>query len=265
MSRVSASRPPHASDSSSVTPLHADPPMTPAGFLLPRPRLIWSLGVLFVAVGVAAAVNHGSLLLTWDEPIQRWVEGARNDSLHAFFGPASRLGSTYVVLALGPIAAIVTRRRCRAVATALVVATLSRPMLEFVIKILVDRDRPNLDRLASGDGPSFPSGHVMAAVALWGLLPMVVSLYTRRRGVWWASVIVSAGMILSISASRLYLGVHWFSDVVGGLVLGCFFLLGVEAVLNRQHRRRSCLAGEAQEPVLPAPAASEDERVLVDA
>jgi hypothetical protein len=80
----------------------------------------------------------------------------------------------------------------------------------------------------------------MAAVALWGMLPVIVSLYTRRRGLWWASVVVSAVMVLGIAASRVYLGVHWFSDVTGGLVFGTFFLLGVEAVLTRQHARHPC-------------------------
>jgi membrane-associated phospholipid phosphatase len=88
----------------------------------------------------------------------------------------------------------------------------------------------------------------MAAVALWGLLPVVVALYTRRRSIWWASVVVSATLIAGISASRVYLGVHWFSDVVGGLVVGTFFLLGVDTVLIRAHRRYPCrmLAEQAE-------------------
>ena len=73
----------------------------------------------------------------------------------------------------------------------------------------------------------------MASVALWGLLPVIVGLYTKRRDIWWASVIVSGTLIGFISASRVYLGVHWFSDVVGGLLVGTFFLLGVDTVFDR--------------------------------
>ena len=47
-------------------------------------------------------------------------------------------------------------------------------------------------------------------------------------------------MIGAIAASRVYLGVHWFSDVVGSLLLGSFFLLGVEAVLDHAHRVDGC-------------------------
>jgi undecaprenyl-diphosphatase len=80
----------------------------------------------------------------------------------------------------------------------------------------------------------------MAAVALWGLLPIVVGLFTTNRRLWWASVGVSGTIIVLVAASRVYLGVHWFSDVCAGLLLGSFFLLGVETILGGIHRRDGC-------------------------
>ena len=47
-------------------------------------------------------------------------------------------------------------------------------------------------------------------------------------------------LIVSIAASRVYLGVHWFSDVTAGLIVGSFFLLGVDVLLGRQHTRHPC-------------------------
>jgi undecaprenyl-diphosphatase len=214
--------------------------VTPASVLLPRPRLVATLALLFVALAMAAALSSGQVLLTWDEPIQRAVESSRTADLDQFFLTVSRLGSTVIVLALGGIGALLTWRRCPAVALALVAATLSRPLLEFTLKATVSRDRPDLERMVNGTGYSFPSGHVMAAVALWGLLPVVVGLYTQRRALWWASVAVAGGIIVSIAASRVYLGVHWFSDVTAGLVVGTFFLLGVDAVFRRAHGRYPC-------------------------
>jgi len=220
--------------------VHLDPPLTPASFLLPRRRLLVALAALLVALAFAAALAGGQTLLTWDEPIQRGVEARRTTGLDEFFLTVSRLGSTVIVLGLGALASIVTWRRCRAVAVAIAVATFSRPLIEFVLKAVVERDRPNFARLVNGTGYSFPSGHVMAAVALWGLLPMIVGLYTRRRALWWASVVIAGALIVGISASRVYLGVHWFSDVTGGLVVGTFFLLGVDYVLRRAHGHYPC-------------------------
>jgi undecaprenyl-diphosphatase len=233
--------------------VHTAPPLTPCSVLLPRRRLLIALAALLVALAAAAALGNGQALLTWDEPIQRGVEANRTSALNDVFLAVSRLGSTFVVLGLGTLAAVLTWRRCRAVALALIVATFARPAIEFIIKGLVGRDRPELDRLVAGNGPSFPTGHVMAAIALWGLLPLVVSLYTRRRGIWWASVGVSAALIAGIAASRVYLGVHWFSDVVGGLIVGTFFLLAVDKVMIRAHGRYPCgmMADEADRTAAP--------------
>ena len=86
----------------------------------------------------------------------------------------------------------------------------------------------------------------MAAAALYGLVPLVVTLYTRSRRIWWAATIASALLILAIGASRTYLGVHWLSDVVAGFIVGAFFLRGAEWLLARQHRRRPCAAVHLQ-------------------
>jgi undecaprenyl-diphosphatase len=213
--------------------------MTPASFLFARRRLLITLGVL-LAVLAATAVVANSVLLVWDEPIQRQVESSRTSTLDDFFLTMSRFGSTIPVLVLGGLTTMLTWRRCRAVALAVGLATLSRPLIEFTLKVLVDRARPDFERLVHGEGPSFPSGHVMAAVALWGLLPAVVGLYTQRRALWWASVAVAGTLIVGISASRVYLGVHWFTDVTAGLVVGAFFLLGVETVFRQAHVRYPC-------------------------
>jgi undecaprenyl-diphosphatase len=94
----------------------------------------------------------------------------------------------------------------------------------------------------------------MAAIALWGLLPVVVALYTRRRAVWWAAAALAGTLIAGISASRIYLGVHWFSDVTGGLIVGAFLLLAIDTLLHKAHDRHPCRLGRIHrhEPALTA-------------
>jgi len=220
--------------------LHRSPPLTPSQFYRERKVVLLSLGVAFLLCALAASIASGWLLLHWDQPIQRLVEDNRGPVLDRIFRTASFLGSTPVVFATAAAFVLITWNRCRAVALTIVAATLARPLIEFTIKEIVNRDRPGLERLVDGTGPSFPSGHVMAAVALWGLLPIVVGLWSRSRRLWWASVIASASLILLIAASRVYLGVHWPTDALAGLLLGSFLLLGVEAVLWFTHERTGC-------------------------
>lgn len=80
----------------------------------------------------------------------------------------------------------------------------------------------------------------MAAFAIWGLLPPVIALVSGRRAAWWWSVGISGTVMGLVAFSRAYLGVHWMSDVIGALVLGALYLLGVEWLLGWRHRRRQC-------------------------
>jgi undecaprenyl-diphosphatase len=220
--------------------LHRSPPLTPSAFYRNRLPLLAGIGALLAFLAIAAVSASGSLLLVWDQPIQRAVEASRNATLDSFFLTVSGLAATSAVLVFAPLLFALAWPRCRAVAIAVAAAAVARPLLEFVLKEVVGRARPDLSRMVNGTGYSFPSGHVMAAVALWGLLPVVVGLYTRRRALWWASVAFAATIILLVAASRVYLGVHWFSDALAGLLLGSFFLLGVEAVLHAAHSRHGC-------------------------
>ena len=220
--------------------LHGHPPVTPAGLLLRSPITVPAIVVGFLFLAVAAAVDGGSLLLHWDRPIQTWVEDHRNGVLDGFFTYMSRFGGTQVVIVGLGVLLVLLFGRCRPLFWLVLGATLARPVLEWTLKATIDRDRPDFDRMVDGHGPSFPSGHPLAAIALWGLLPPIVALFTQRRFWWWTATIFSGAMIAIVAASRVYLGVHWFFDVVGALLFGALFLLAVEWCFDYGHRRYPC-------------------------
>lgn len=221
-------------------PTHVDPPISPAQVLCaPLSRLV-AVAVAFVALAFLAWFDGGRLLSGIDEPVERFVVERRTDTLDTIFRWISFCGSTRVVLTGGAVLALLAWRRCRVAALLVVAATLTRPPLEFTLKELVGRDRPSLDQMVDGVGHSFPSGHPMAAAALWLMVPVVLSLYTRSRRLWWVSVAASVAAVGLIGASRVYLDVHWATDVVGGILAAAMLLTGLDVAFRAVHGRRLC-------------------------
>ena len=200
--------------------LHLHPPMTVGrmhaahGWILPAAAIL----VALLAVGAAGG------WLFWDEPITTWAVEARTPALNHFFRRVSFLGSTRVIIVVTLVGVALTWRRCPRLAIAIVVVAVARPLAEAGLKELVSRDRPAGDRPVPGRGYSFPSGHPLATAASWGMLPLVAALYTRRRGLWWAVAIGVWTLATLVAVSRVWLGVHWTSDVIAGLALA---VLGV--------------------------------------
>jgi undecaprenyl-diphosphatase len=124
-------------------------------------------------------------------------------------------------------------------------------ILNVLIKLLVARPRPAaglVEMLQRAMGSSFPSGHVMAYFAFWGLLfSLGVILFTIWR--WWRILllVVSACFVVLVGPSRIYLGDHWASDVLGsyliggvllGLTLGIYLRLKREGALQTERARK---------------------------
>jgi undecaprenyl-diphosphatase len=222
--------------------LHFDPPMTVARVHAAHRWILPTAAVTFVALALGAAAGW----LAWDEPITRWVVHARTPWLNDLFRRISILGSTPVVLTVSTAAAAVAWRRCPRLALAIIVIALARPLAEWALKELVSRDRPTGDRLVGGLGYSFPSGHPMAAAASWGVLPLVVALYTARRRLWWSVAIGVWVVAVLVAISRVWLGVHWTSDVIAGLLLALLGVAGAERAISARHGGCGLRSGRAK-------------------
>ncbi|HSM65483.1 MAG TPA: phosphatase PAP2 family protein [Ilumatobacteraceae bacterium] len=223
-----------------VSLLHRDPPISPATFF--GSRAIWLPLVISVALTLAVLASHdgGRILETIDEPVAEWIAEQRTDTWTDVFNSVSRLGDNMVVFAIGAVLAAITWRRCRYLAIAFVVAAAFRPGLEFVLKAVIDRERPDISPLGEFAGPSHPSGHPMAAAALFGLVPAFVALHTHRAWLWWVALVASSTVVVGVAASRAYKGAHYLTDVTASLLWASLFLLVVQAIFDRFHRDRDC-------------------------
>lgn len=138
--------------------------------------------------------------------------------MESFSGLATPV--TLLVLLLA-VAAFAPGRRpgwCCAVNLGLVV------LLNQVLKFAIRRPRPDGFRLATASGFSFPSGHSIVAMAFFGLLIWFVWRYERDRRMRGALVAAFGFVIVMVGLSRVYLGVHYASDVLGGFCLSVVWL-----------------------------------------
>ena len=162
--------------------------------------------------------------------------------LTEFFEAVTTLGNGIVLAGVAAIAAyLLARRRYYAEAVLMVLAYVGAQVLSFSLKLAFRRDRPFFtDPLATVSTYSFPSGHATVSVAVYGALCLV--LVRRLTGP--ARLVCLAAAVLLVSLigfSRLYLGVHFLSDVLAGFSIGLAWLALCVVVLDLHHRRRSRL------------------------
>ena len=160
-----------------------------------------------------------------DEALKRF-QGLESSGLNTAARAISSLGSvTLVAASIGVliVALWVSGRRRDAMASLLI------PLAEglvFGIKALIGRPRPELALFPAGPGTAtFPSGHANHAVLFFGFLIYLCLVHVESARLRVALQGLLMLSILGVGASRVYLGLHWPSDVVGGYVFGAFFLL----------------------------------------
>lgn len=202
-----------------------------AGLLVTWVLLLGALLGLGQLVTLALA---GTAVDRLDTAVVRWLADHRTPALTAVADAASRLGSTAVVVAATLIAAalaLAVTRRWRPLLF-LAVVMLGEVTLFLATATIIERPRPPVDHLGPTLPPtaSFPSGHVAAALTLYGAVALLVATRTRA---WWRRAVLAAAALatVAVALARLYHGVHYPTDVLGSLGLGLGWLVAARRLL----------------------------------
>ncbi|CAH0121488.1 MULTISPECIES: phosphatase PAP2 family protein [unclassified Paenibacillus] len=189
---------------------------------------------LFAALFAAACFTVFAFIIfsgriePFDSGIIAFVQGFESDSFTAVSKLLSALGGTKGTIAVTIVAAVflfaVLKHRKELLF--LFVAVGGAATLNFVMKNGFQRERPDLHRLIEETGFSFPSGHSMAAFALYCALAYLLWRHIRSAGGRGLLIVCAVALIAFIGISRIYLGVHYPSDIIGGyLASGCWMLI----------------------------------------
>jgi membrane-associated phospholipid phosphatase len=236
-------RPP-AVDRSYRGPLDRLLPPLPALTAL-RGRIAAAAGLAVAYVALTMAVAAG-LFNRLDEQVLQGFVGLWSESLHPLFQAIAELGGLEVTTLLMSGLLIYLLRRGFGADAWVVLAFVAAQALELFYKAtlyhpgpprsIAHTDGPSITELVSSSGPlanSFPSGHMVRAVVVYGLIAFVVQRLAPWSVARRLAFPVATVLIVLLAFDRLYLDVHWESDVLGGLLLGAVALLAGSVWLDR--------------------------------
>ncbi len=106
-------------------------------------------------------------------------------------------------------------------------------ILNFLLKNIVQRPRPTEFRIVEESGYSFPSGHSMIGMAFYGFLIYLVYRYIKNPYLKWGLIVFLVILILSIGVSRIYLGVHYTTDVLAGFLASISYLIIYTSIIKK--------------------------------
>lgn len=221
------------------------------------------LGIIYVAFSAAWfavgwLLTHpfkDSFIVHNDERISRWFVDKRTPRLNSLSFVGSMLSDTVVKILVTAVVAIVMLVLWKRWLEPLVVcvALILEALTFITVTTLVNRPRPPLvDRLdTSPVGSSYPSGHTGAAVA-YSAIVVVLLWHTRRRWIRALAIAVVAILPILVGLARLYRGMHFFTDVVFGALLGGASVFATVTVLTRAATDRHIEVESTSEEHSPA-------------
>ena len=197
---------------------------------------------MWLFAGLAEDVVHGESITRFDASLLDWLRHRATPIGYYVFQIITLLGAPFTMLIIEVLGAVrLIRERRWVPLSGWLAAILGGGLLDLALKAAIHRPRPpDAELFLVGTSWSFPSGHALGSLVGYGMLSYVLVVWwvhTRRAQ---AAIVAGAALIvLLVGMSRLYLGVHYFSDVMAGWAAGTLWLAacisGLE-VVRRQPR-----------------------------
>ena len=197
-----------------------------------KKKIVIGIGLLcfigFIAITILVLTNN---ITTFDNNIYQLVYGHHNQYLDFFFTHFTHIGDTIPVMIIATILLWLFKKwKDRILIILSLVLTV---IVNQALKYLIARPRPPLERrLVKQGGYSFPSGHSMVSLCIYGVLIYFAMTKIQNKLLKAVIVVILTGIILLIGISRIYVGVHYPSDVLGGYLLTIVIIISSISLLN---------------------------------
>ena len=226
-----------------------------------------AVGIFLIAgalVGIAGTAGFAKLAEVvregytqpFDDAVLRWLGAHHTPLLTTIMTEVTPLGTGIVVLTVvGITTAFLWHTEHKHSARMLLAATAGNILLNNILKLFFDRERPSIFEWGThAASSSFPSGHAMSATVVYGTVAYLLARLQKHAWSRTITLLLAVIMIVLICLTRLYLGVHYPSDVLGGIIIGLawsgFCMATLEASLALARRRApASVVQEAPAPV----------------
>lgn len=192
----------------------------------------------FIFIFFTIQVSRGESF-NFDSKILQWTHSYESELVTdiavgcTFFGSQIFLLPANIIL--GCIFLFINKKR--QYAWKIAVVSLSSSGFLFLVKYLVKRPRPDTPMLDAALHYSFPSGHTFTSITFFGMLAYFAARYIKNNYVNRSIIIACVVLVIFIAWSRVYLNVHYASDVIAGFCLGCLWLIMAKWLLFRNETR----------------------------
>lgn len=143
----------------------------------------------------------------------------------------TNFGGAIILIILAPMLFIFIKNKKIGISVILNLVIIT--VLNQLLKRIVQRPRPTEFRIVEESGYSFPSGHSMVSMAFYGYSIYLIYKYVKNKYLKWISIILLSILICFIGISRIYLGVHYTSDVLGGFFISISYLIIYISAVNK--------------------------------
>lgn len=189
--------------------------------------LLFILIILFIEVTIRV---YGTDVMKRDVIGYKLISNLISDKITPVTIIITQFGSALLLIILTVVLAIIIKDK--KISFSIFLNLILVGLINQILKHIVQRPRPTEYRIIDEKGYSFPSGHSMASVAFYGFLIYLIYKKVKNPKLKWIFILLLSILIILIGSSRIYLGVHYTSDVLAGFFVSTSYLLVYTSIID---------------------------------
>lgn len=197
----------------------------------------YSIYILLILFLLSTILTITGVFTSIDEEIYQFLISFRDSRVDSFYKVITMLANTSSVIILTTFLFFLIKEKERYVLLSSIILTVT---MNLITKFFIQRPRPEHLRMIVEKGFSFPSGHAMISIALYGFMIYYICLKESNKLLKYMCILFLIFLIFMIGCSRIYLGVHYPSDVFSGYLLSLSILIGVIYYWGKKYDKDGC-------------------------